>query len=171
MRSEGFRHPGIGLLEESLGPGTPTGVGEDTYIFYKILKEGFTIVYEPKAFVWHKHRRDTRSFKRQIYNYSKGHVAYHLSTFLRDGDLRGLWRVFFELPGTNLKQAWKHLSGRIALPPYVTFYQVLGNLAGPFALWRSIRRVKRQGRSGTYILPSERAPAQPVAGEERVRTL
>ncbi len=167
FRSEVFRHPGIGLLEESLGPGTATGVGEDTYVFYKILKEGFTIVYEPKAFVWHKHRRDARSFRRQIYNYSKGHVAYHLFTFLRDGDLRGLWRVFFELPGTNVKQGWRHLRNRISLPPYVTLFQVLGNLAGPFALWRSLRRVKRQGRSGPYIPPAERAEARAVRGEER----
>lgn len=167
FRSEVFGHPGIGLLEESLGPGTPTGVGEDTYAFYKILKEGFTIVYEPKAFVWHRHRRDARSFRRQIYNYSKGHVAYHLFTFLRDGDLRGLWRVFFELPGTNLKQAWRHLSKRIDLPPCVTLYQVLGNLAGLFALWRSLRKVKRQGRSGPYVSPAERTAAGPIREEGR----
>lgn len=167
FRSEVFRHPEIGLLEESLGPGTPTGVGEDTYVFYKILKEGFTIVYEPKAFVWHRHRRDARSFKRQIYNYSKGHVAYHLVTFLRDGDMRGLWRVFFELPGTNLKQVWRQLRGRVALPLYVTLYQVLGNLAGPFALLRSLRQVKRQGRSAPYVPPGDRAAAQTMIEEER----
>ena len=85
-----FDHPEIGLMDEALGPGMPSGVGEDTYLFYKVLKAGYTLVYKPAAYVWHKHRREQRALHRQIFNYSKGHVAYHLTTMLRDGDMRAL---------------------------------------------------------------------------------
>ena len=44
------------LLDEALGAGTPTGCSEDTYLFYRILKNGGTIVYLPSTYVWHRHR-------------------------------------------------------------------------------------------------------------------
>ncbi|WP_423803188.1 glycosyltransferase family 2 protein, partial [Paraflavisolibacter caeni] len=55
FRSSIFAHPDIGLMEESLGAGMPSGVGEDTYMFYKVLKAGYTICYQADAYVWHKH--------------------------------------------------------------------------------------------------------------------
>ncbi|HSR16543.1 MAG TPA: glycosyltransferase, partial [Ignavibacteriaceae bacterium] len=55
FRSSIFKNSKIGLLEEVLGPGMPSGVGEDTYLFYKILKEGKSIVYLSDAYVMHKH--------------------------------------------------------------------------------------------------------------------
>ncbi len=78
--------------------GTPTGCAEDTYLFYRVLKAGYAIRYEPSAFVWHRHRRDAKSLWRQIYAYSKGHAAYHVVTFLHDGDRRALTRLFAEVP-------------------------------------------------------------------------
>ena len=38
FRAAMFRHSEIGLMDECLGPGMPSGVGEDTYLFYKVLK-------------------------------------------------------------------------------------------------------------------------------------
>ena len=58
FRATIFAQPQIGFLDETLGPGTPAGCGEDTYLFYKILKANWILVYEPSAFVFHKHRRD-----------------------------------------------------------------------------------------------------------------
>jgi O-antigen biosynthesis protein len=98
FRAELFTDPEIGLFEETLGPGTPAGVGEDTYLFYRLLKAGHRIVYEPSAYVWHHHRRDLAALRRQLWGYSAGHVAYHLTTLRQDRDLRGLWRVGVELP-------------------------------------------------------------------------
>jgi hypothetical protein len=45
-----------------------------------------------------------KAFRRQIYNYSKGHVAYHLITLFRDRDLRALVRIFIELPRYHASQ-------------------------------------------------------------------
>src|SRR5687768_11727714 len=80
FRATIFSDPRIGVLDEALGAGTPTGCSEDTYLFYRILKAEHTIVYDPTAWVWHRHRRDDAALRHQIYSYSKGHVAYHLTT-------------------------------------------------------------------------------------------
>lgn len=159
FRASIFSHPEIGLFDESLGAGTPTGCSEDTYVFYRVLKAGLTIVYEPSAYVWHKHRREMEAFRRQLYNYSKGHVAYHLLTLLRERDRRALVRLALRLPQTHLRRMLDRLRGRSDYPLSLILLEVAGNLAGPFALWRARRRVKREGRSEPYVPVSQRAVA------------
>lgn len=147
FRAAIFSHAQIGLMDEALGPGMPSGVGEDTYLFYKVLKAGYSIVYEPTAWVWHKHRRDLPALRRQIFNYSKGHVAYHLTTLLRDHDWRALINLAILLPGTHLRRALRRLLGRSAYPLSLILLEAAGNLAGPWALWQSRQRVKCEGTS------------------------
>lgn len=170
FRTTLFADPAIGLMDEALGPGMPSGVGEDTYLFYRVLKAGYTLVYEPSAYVWHKHRRSMESLRRQLYNYSKGHVAYHLTTYLRDGDRRGLAHAFIHLPKWRLKQLLRHaldlvttnaLRGRGHYPLSLTMIEIAGNAAGVWALWQSRRRVRREGRSRPYVPVAQRRGQRP----------
>jgi GT2 family glycosyltransferase len=147
FRASIFSHPQIGLMDEALGPGMPSGAGEDTYLFYKVLKAGYTIVYEPAAWVWHKHRRELPELRRQLFNYSKGHVAYHLTTLLRDGDFRAVINLAVLTPGHHLRRALRRLFGRSDYPLSLILLEAAGNLAGPWALWKSRRRVGREGPS------------------------
>lgn len=161
FRASIFSDPQIGLMDETLGPGMPSGVGEDTYLFYKVLKAGYTITYEPAAYVWHKHRRDLPAFRRQIYDYSKGHVAYHLRTLLRDHDLRALVHVAVRLPGWHVWRIICQIKDRLRgqrsdYSLSLILLEMAGNLAGPWSLWQSCRRVKREGRSQPYIPVSQR---------------
>ena len=145
FRASIFSDPRIGMLDEALGAGMPTGCSEDTYLFYRILKAGGTIVYEPTAWVWHRHRRDLGALRRQIYAYSKGHIAYHLTTLLRDGDGRAFIRFFYSLPRTYLGRAWYRLRGHSDYPLSLIALEIAGCLAGPWALWQARRRVRRLG--------------------------
>jgi GT2 family glycosyltransferase len=147
FRTSIFHHASIGLMDEALGPGMPSGVGEDTYLFYRVLKAGYSIVYEPAAWVWHKHRRDMAALRRQIYDYSKGHVAYHLTTLLCDGDARALVNLALLLPATHVRRAWRRMFGRSEYPLSLLLLEVAGNLAGPWGLWKSRQRVQREGFS------------------------
>jgi len=156
FRTTIFNHPNIGLMNEALGPGMPSGVGEDTYLFYKVLKAGFTVVYEPTAYVWHKHRRDMSKLRHQLFNYSKGHVAYHLVTMVRDHDLRALVRLAIELPLGYFWRIKERLRGRSSFPFSLILLEIFGHLAGPLALWKSHKIVKRLGRSNQYIPVSQR---------------
>ena len=170
FRTAIFSNPKIGLMLEALGPGMPSGVGEDTYLFYKVLKAGYTLVYEPSAFVWHKHRQTMKDLKKQLFNYSKGHVAYHLTTVMQDGDLRGLIHIFVHLPKWRLMQLVYHagdlVKGRLFrgtghYPLSLTITEIWGNLLGFGALWRSYLRIRREGKSGPFIPAENRRPKFP----------
>ena len=84
FRATAFTDPEIGLMDVALGPGTATGVGEDSYLLYRIVRAGYTVVYEPSAVVWHRHRDTPGALERQITGYYSGHVAHQLTTLLRD---------------------------------------------------------------------------------------
>jgi O-antigen biosynthesis protein len=161
FRSSIFSHPEIGLMDEALGPGMPSGVGEDIYLFYKVLKSGYTIVYEPAAWVSHRHRREMQDLRRQLYTYSKGHIAYHLTTLIRDHDLRALVHIAIRLPATHIRRIIKRVCGRSVYPLSLILLEILGNVVGPFAFWRSRLRVRREGRSRPYVpLPKSWGNAQ-----------
>ncbi len=156
FRASIFHHPQIGLADEALGPGMPSGAGEDIYLFYKVLKAGYTIAYEPSASVWHLHRRTMAALRRQLYNYSKGFVSYHLTTWLQDGDFRGLVAVMAGVPIWQLWRVRERLLHRYSHPLPMIFLEIIANLSGPWSLWRSWQRVKREGRSAPYIPIAER---------------
>ncbi|MEC4892423.1 MAG: glycosyltransferase family 2 protein [Oscillatoria sp. PMC 1051.18] len=149
FRAKIFHDPEIGLMDETLGPGMPSGVGEDIYLFYKILKAGYTIIYEPTAYVWHRHRQDMSALRRQLYNYSKGFVSYQLTTLLRDRDWRVLPNLFFYLPGYHLKRIYHRLRGWNDYPISLSLLEITGNILGPLALWQSYQRVNQQGRTSS----------------------
>lgn len=157
FRASIFNHPEIGLMNEALGPGMPSGVGEDIYIFYKTLKAGYTIVYEPTAYVWHKHRRDLSALRCQLYNYYKGFISYQLTTLLHDRDLRVLMNLAVFLPLYHVKRITLRLLRQSDYPLSLILLEIAGNLAGPWSLWQSYQRVKRQGRSGAYIPVPQRS--------------
>lgn len=48
----------VGFFDENLGRGTKAVGGDDIDMFYRILKSGLNIVYEPKATILHDHRKN-----------------------------------------------------------------------------------------------------------------
>jgi len=140
FRRTALDDPRIGYLPEYLGAGTPAGCSEDTYLFYRILRAGYTIVYEPGAYLYHKHRDTLKAFRKQVYNYSKGHVAYLLVTIFRDNDYRGWYRLLAVLPAWHLRRLWRRGIGKYSRR-YV-LWEILGNLAGPLGLWRAYRKAR-----------------------------
>ncbi len=162
FRATVFRDPRVGLLDEALGAGMPTGCSEDTYLFYRILKAGGTIVYDPSAYVWHRHRTSMAALRAQIRAYSRGHVAYHLTTLLRDRDHRSLVRLFYSLPMVYLRRALHRMRGWSRYPLSMVLLEIRGNLEGPFALWQARRRVRRWGRSAPAL--SERSNVVSMEG-------
>lgn len=167
FRASIFKDERIGLIDETLGAGTPTGCSEDTYIFYKVLKLGYTIIYEADAFVWHRHRSTLEAFRKQIYNYSKGHVAYHLTTLLNDGDFRVFARLLIGLPLIHLWRIYYRLRGWTTYPISFVLLEISGNLSGSWALFRSWLKVRRIGRSSFsdpihYVFGHSRASGEVI---------
>ncbi len=146
LRAEVLADPRVGWMDEVLGPGMPSGAGEDLYFFYRILKAGHRFVYEPGGWGWHEHRRTMGELKRQIFNYSKGNIGYHLTVLLREKDWRVLPTVLVFLPIYYGKRLLKWGLGDRHYPLSLILLEISGNLCGPWALWQSHRLIRKIGR-------------------------
>ena len=69
-----------GLFDPALDVGTPSNGGGDLEMFFRVLKSGDALVYEPAAMVRHRHRRDYASLREQIANNGVGFYAYLVRT-------------------------------------------------------------------------------------------
>lgn len=151
FRAALLRDPDVGLFDETLGPGVPSGVGEDTYFYYRALRAGYTICYEPSSLVWHEHRSTEQALHSQLRNYSSGHVAYHLRTLVSDGDIRALERLA-NLAAAQGRRLAK-VGARVILKrqPKAALERVLvevtGNVSGPLAFAKSVRNLRQIGKT------------------------
>lgn len=66
----------LGGFDEALGVGTPTGGGEDIDLFSRVLLAGHTLVVEPSAVIWHRHRADEEALRVQARGYGLGLGAW-----------------------------------------------------------------------------------------------
>ncbi len=155
LRASIFKNPAIGLMNEALGHGTPSGGGEDGYLFYGVVRAGYTLVYRPNAYVWSRHYPSITSLRHHLYNYGKGHVACHLATLIFDGNLRALWRLLLELPVVHLRRIIHCLCGGNIYPLSLLMIEIIGTLAGPFGFWRSLRRAGHKGCRKPYVLANQ----------------
>ncbi|GAX42588.1 glycosyl transferase, group 2 family protein [Tolypothrix sp. NIES-4075] len=87
----------LGYFDERLGAGA-SGCSEDSEFWYRILAEGWICHYEPTAVVYHYHRSDLDTFKQQMYQYTRGHVAALLVQFAKYKHWGNLHRLFVALP-------------------------------------------------------------------------
>ncbi|HJU76127.1 MAG TPA: glycosyltransferase [Gemmatimonadaceae bacterium] len=66
----------IGLFDPALDVGTPTNGGGDLEMFFRVLKAGHLLVYDPTAIVRHRHRREYAQLRTQLENNGIGFYAY-----------------------------------------------------------------------------------------------
>jgi GT2 family glycosyltransferase len=70
----------LGGCDERLGPGSPGKGGVDTDLFYRFLRSGARVRYEPRAVVYHERQRyEDRLARRPLYGHGVGAgVAFRL---------------------------------------------------------------------------------------------
>lgn len=73
----------LGGFDPALGVGTRTGGGEDIDMFTRVILAGHTLVLQPAAIVWHRHRGDLAALEAQARGYGTGLGAW-LSKVARD---------------------------------------------------------------------------------------
>ncbi|MEV7024091.1 glycosyltransferase, partial [Kitasatospora sp. NPDC093558] len=66
----------LGGFDLATGPGTPARGGEDLLAFFRVLADGYALVYQPGAVVWHRHRRTDEALAVQAFGYGSGLGAY-----------------------------------------------------------------------------------------------
>jgi len=132
-----FEH--IGGFDESLGTGSKAMGGHDVASYFDIIEHGYTLIYQPNALVWHRHRRDYPSLKRQSFHYGAGLTAY-LSKTIVDKPSRALTLIFKFIPGLRhlfSKSSPKNKRKGNDYPAELTWLERLGMLLGPMAFLRS----------------------------------
>ncbi|MFN2607332.1 MAG: glycosyltransferase [Acidimicrobiales bacterium] len=149
----------LGGFDEALDTGPPLPGGGDIDMMHRVVRAGSALVYEPRAVVFHRHRRDAEALRRQYESWGRSLMAYAVKTYRRDPSgrpkLRRLVRWFFVhqlrevgrgvvtgRPDTR-EAAWAELRGGLA------------GLAGTYgrSQRRSRRRRRAYGRPTVAILP------------------
>jgi GT2 family glycosyltransferase len=138
----------IGLFDVALDGGTLARSGGDQEFFYRTLSRGFRIVYEPRALVWHKHRREWEALRNTLYGYGVGVFAWWTSALLNERETTLLWRAprwFVEYHVRNLVRACIRRPGHVPLD--LAWAEFRGAIVGPVNYLRARRRVARAGRA------------------------
>jgi glycosyltransferase involved in cell wall biosynthesis len=79
----------IGGFDEALDTGAPLPGGGDLDIFYRVLRTGRPMVYEPSYAVFHEHRETLAQLRRQYWTWGLGFMAYLTKCRRADPELRG----------------------------------------------------------------------------------
>ena len=79
----------IGMFDPALDVGTPTHGGGDLEMFFRVLKSGGILVYEPAALVRHRHRDTYAQLRTQLTNNGIGFYSYLVRSARAYPDERG----------------------------------------------------------------------------------
>lgn len=74
----------MGGFDPALGAGTHARGGDDLLAFFRTAASGRSIVYQPDALVWHRHRRDREALAKQAYGYGVGLGAYLTAALVQE---------------------------------------------------------------------------------------
>ncbi len=120
----------IGFHDERFGPGAfVDGAGGDLDITYRVLKRGYTVIYDPKAVIGHEHPTTFPSLRNKMFSYGISDTAIHLKFLFEFGDIRSFFQVFYRI-GQNTSRFLRSFTGSYPLPPHVALASILGNLVG-----------------------------------------
>jgi GT2 family glycosyltransferase len=135
----------MGGFAVDLGAGTPAHGGEDLDILRRVITGGHSVVYEPAALMWHRHRRSMPALRRQMFRYGVGLSATVTKWLLEDRAVAV--DVLRRLPAGArhvLSPASRKNQGKsTSFPKRLTRLERLGVLCGPVCYLRSRWRVGR----------------------------
>ncbi len=89
----------LGAFDEALDTGPPLPGGGDIDMMHRVVRHGHPLVYEPRAVVFHRHRRGADELLRQYRSWGESLMAFVVKTYRNDPagrpKLRLLVRWFF----------------------------------------------------------------------------
>jgi GT2 family glycosyltransferase len=118
----------IGPFAETL----PTA--EDLDIFYRVLRSGFQLLYEPAAVVRHRHPETLGDLRRRLFDWGWGYLAFLTQVACNDPPYRR--RALLEMACWLRYQVVQRLGGTLlnrsapSLPLHLILTEIAGGLAG-----------------------------------------
>lgn len=131
----------LGGFDEALDTGKPLPGGGDLDMFYRVLRVGATLVYEPTMVAFHRHRPGLDQLQRQYWTWGLGLMAFLDKTFREDPAARR--RLFFVVIGCmsyNIHQLSLIARGRRNYPSTLVTSELVGGLVGMAGEYRRSRR-------------------------------
>lgn len=148
FRSEVLKQ--LGGFDEALDTGAAVPGGGDLDIFYRIIRAGHLLVYEPQFLVFHQHRRDMRSlFVQYRRSWGLGFMCYVSKCLKNDPERRvNLIRLILWWFANLLFYFQRHLrrklQGRRHVPPSLFLGELWGGAIGLLGGYsRSRRRIEK----------------------------
>lgn len=108
----------VGYFDERLDVGA-AGCSGDSEMWYRVLADGNTIVYNPLAVVQHNHRSTVHALKKQLYGYMRGFTVAILIQYQRFGHIGNLKHLIKVFPFYYMKLL------RQGFPKYGNQYRTL----------------------------------------------
>ena len=130
----------IGYFDPALDMGTATKGGGDMEMFFRVLKKGYTLVYEPGAVVRHCHRRNYEQLRKQMASWGTSFYAYVMRNAIAYPDERfdfirlGLWFLRFQI--RRLINSFVHPVG---FPRDLLMAQLFSSFLGPICYLKARR--------------------------------
>lgn len=133
----------LGGFDEALDTGAALPGGGDTDMFFRVIRAGYPLVYEPQFMVFHRHRREYKQLRRQYCrSWGQGLMAFVFKSYKTDVAQRpNLRRLVFWWFRSCLRNLQKSVMGKHVLPPDMLLAQLWGGIIG--LLWAYPRSVKR----------------------------
>jgi GT2 family glycosyltransferase len=134
----------VGLFDPALDVGTAANGGGDLEMFFRVLKAGHLLVYEPAALVRHRHRVEYGALKTQLANNGVGFYAYLVRTARAYPDERlplirlGLWWFRW----WNLRRLAASLLRPSSFPRDLVLAELRGSLQGLSRYGRARRQAR-----------------------------
>ena len=149
----------FGGFDDALGAGSIAMGGDDLAAFFDVVMSGATLVYEPAAVVYHRHRRGYDELRTQAYGYGVGLGAYITRTVVQSP--RRLLQVVPRAPraAAHVLHPRSEKNRRLAndYPAELRRRERLGMLAGPARYIKSRRRMAGVGPVGRHQPPRDGA--------------
>ncbi len=121
----------LGGFDEALDTGAPLPGGGDLDVFYRVIRAGHHLVYEPRYLVFHQHRRELEKLQRQYWTWGLGFMAFVAKSWQSDPAQRSLFRQLIHWWFTDqflqIKQRLRH---RHPLPLSMIWAELSGGLVG-----------------------------------------
>ena len=133
-------------FDEALDTGPPLPAGGDLDIFYRVLRAGYELVYEPRAMIRHYHRRSKRDLRRQLAGHLRSLSAFLVKTICAERGFMRMQATFF-LAWRLVKNGYRFirsLLGLDALPFAFRLHILLAGIAGLGSYHASRRRIRNQ---------------------------
>jgi glycosyltransferase involved in cell wall biosynthesis len=120
-------------FDESLDTGKPLPGGGDHDIFYRVVRTGYPLIYEPDCLVFHQHRRAHAQLRHQYWTWGLAIMAFLSKCHQQDPAMRSQVRALMNWWfWDELRQVLYSLRGKHPIPAGMLLAELWGGVQGLF---------------------------------------